>query len=102
MNKSILVIIAACLFITTAALAKVGGGDITFSVQGAANVVYSHDMHVTRAGLKCADCHYKIFKMGKMQNQATMADMQNGISCGACHNGQKAFTVKGNCNRCHK
>ncbi len=102
MNKSILVIIAASLFITTAAWAKVGGGDITFSVHGADNVVYSHDVHVTRVGLKCADCHYKVFKMARLQNQATMADMQNGVSCGACHNGQKAFAVKGNCNRCHK
>ncbi len=102
MNKAIGVLIAACLVVPAAAGAKVGGGDITFSVTGAANVVYSHEAHVSRAGLKCADCHNKIFKPAKMQGQATMADMQNGLSCGACHNGQKAFTVKANCARCHK
>jgi c(7)-type cytochrome triheme protein len=90
------------LLIMAAARAAVGGGDITFSVKGAADVTYSHEFHVAKAGQKCTDCHYKIFRMAKMQNQATMIDMQNGRSCGACHNGQKAFTVKANCTRCHK
>ncbi len=94
--------IAACLMMTAPAWAKVGGGDITFSMQGAEKVVYSHDTHVTRLRMKCTDCHYKIFKMAKLQKQATMADMQNGASCGSCHNGQKAFTVKANCGRCHQ
>ncbi len=102
MIKAFWGVFALCLIAAPAAWAKVGGGDITFSVHGAENVVYSHDTHVTRVGLKCADCHYKIFKMARLQNQATMADMQNGVSCGACHNGQKAFAVKGNCSRCHK
>jgi c(7)-type cytochrome triheme protein len=30
-----------------------------------------------------------------------MADMQKGFSCGACHNGTRAFSVKANCSRCH-
>ncbi len=101
MNKVFAGMIIACLLATPAAWGKVGGGDINFSVKGAGNVVYSHDTHVTRVGLKCTDCHYKIFKMAELQHQATMADMQNGSSCGACHNGQRAFTVKMNCNRCH-
>ncbi len=101
MKKAFAGAVAACLILASAAWGKVGGGDITFSVKGAANVVYSHDRHVTKAGEKCSDCHYKIFRMAKLQQQATMADMQNGKSCGACHNGQKAFTVKANCAKCH-
>ena len=31
-----------------------------------------------------------------------MADMEKGKTCGACHNGNKAFTVAGNCGNCHK
>lgn len=94
--------VAACLIMVSAAWgAGVGGGDITFSVKGAANVLYSHEMHVSKAGQKCSDCHYKLFRMAKLQQQATMADMQNGRSCGACHNGQKAFDVKTNCTKCH-
>ena len=102
MKKALLGVAAACLLVTSAAWGKVGGGDITFSVKGADDVVYSHELHVTKAGQKCSDCHYKIFKMAKLQQQATMADMQNGRSCGACHNGHKAFDVKANCIKCHK
>jgi c(7)-type cytochrome triheme protein len=92
---------AACLIAASAAWGGVGGGDITFAIKGAANVVYSHEFHVAKAGQKCSDCHYKLFRMAKLQQLATMADMQNGRSCGACHNGQKAFDVKANCTRCH-
>ncbi len=31
-----------------------------------------------------------------------MKQMQQGKSCGACHNGKKAFSVKGDCVKCHK
>jgi len=27
--------------------------------------------------------------------------MEEGKSCGACHNGTKAFTVADNCDSCH-
>ncbi len=102
MRRMLVAVIVVCLAVAPAAWGKVGGGDITFSVKGAENVVYSHDTHVTKAGLKCSDCHYKIYKMTKLQKQATMADMQKGSSCGTCHNGQRAFDVKTNCTRCHR
>jgi c(7)-type cytochrome triheme protein len=31
-----------------------------------------------------------------------MADMESGQSCGACHNGTRAFAVKTGCPRCHQ
>ena len=31
-----------------------------------------------------------------------MKEMQKGKSCGACHNGKTAFSVKGDCTKCHK
>jgi len=90
-----------CLLAASAAWGKVGGGDITFSVTGASDVAYSHEFHVTKAGLKCSDCHYQIFNMREEVRKWTMADMVKGKSCGACHNGQKAFTVRENCKKCH-
>jgi c(7)-type cytochrome triheme protein len=30
-----------------------------------------------------------------------MVQMQQGQSCGFCHNGQRAFDVKGGCTKCH-
>jgi c(7)-type cytochrome triheme protein len=31
-----------------------------------------------------------------------MKQMQKGKSCGSCHNGKVAFSVKGECIKCHK
>ena len=52
MKKALLGVAAACLLVTSAAWGKVGGGDITFSVKGADDVVYSHELYVTKAGQK--------------------------------------------------
>jgi c(7)-type cytochrome triheme protein len=30
-----------------------------------------------------------------------MKQMEKGKSCGACHDGKKAFSVKGDCAKCH-
>ena len=70
MKKAFVGSVAACLIVASAAWGEVGGGDITFSVKGAGNVVYSHELHVTKAKQKCSDCHYKIFKMAKLQKRA--------------------------------
>lgn len=102
MKKASLCMLAACLICASGAGAAVGGGDITFSVEGASSVVYSHEFHVTTAKLKCSHCHYKIFKMSRANKKMTMADMQKGMSCGACHNGTQAFDVKSNCAKCHQ
>ncbi|RMF94265.1 MAG: hypothetical protein D6736_00335 [Nitrospinota bacterium] len=72
------------------------------------NVIFSHKLHVEEKGLKCKNCHIKIFQMKrgkteKKKGKITMAAMGKGQFCGACHNGSKAFTVKdkANCTKCH-
>ncbi len=100
--KTVLGTCIAVVVLASAAWGKIGGGDISFTPVGAGSVVYSHEFHVMKAGLKCTGCHYTIFKMGTLQKLATMADMENGKSCGACHNGQKAFAVKTGCAKCHR
>lgn len=102
MKKLLFTALVLGLFAAGAAWAKVGGGNITFSVKGASDVVYSHDVHVTTQGLKCTNCHYAIYRMTTLQQHYTMSEMQKGMSCGACHNGTRAFDVARNCNRCHK
>lgn len=83
------------------ALAAVGGGNITLNNKGG-NVVFSHEAHVVETALACTDCHDKLY-LGKGQHKTvTMKQMQQGKSCGACHNGKKAFSVKGSCAKCHK
>jgi c(7)-type cytochrome triheme protein len=90
------------LLVATAGLGKIGGGDITFEVKKAGNVVFSHDSHVSGAGLRCTDCHDSLFVTIEKHKPVKMAQMQKGESCGACHNGKKAFDVKANCSNCHK
>lgn len=83
------------------AIAGVGGGDITIKNKGG-DTVFSHENHVEGAGLKCQDCHAKLYINTKQHKAVTMKAMEQGKSCGACHNGKKAFGVKENCESCHK
>lgn len=67
-------------------------------------VTFSHEKHSAK-NPKCTDCHTKIFKMKRGTTpDITMASMEKGQTCGACHNGQAAFGVKdqASCIKCHK
>ena len=86
----------------TSALAVVGGGDITLKGGKAGDVVFSHGRHVSVAGLGCQECHTKLYVDTKKHKHLSMKEMQKGTSCGACHDGKKAFSVKGDCAKCHK
>lgn len=101
MTKKLVAAAAVLLLGASGAWAKIGGGDISFSPAGAAGVVYSHETHI-RAGLKCSDCHYHIFNTKEGRQDITMAQMEKGFFCGACHNGTRAFDLKSNCAKCHK
>jgi c(7)-type cytochrome triheme protein len=85
------------------AWAVIGGGDIIFQVDGMASVLFSHDSHVGKAKLKCAACHPALYKNRTQHIVVGMANMQKGKSCGACHDGKKAFGVveKKDCEKCH-
>ncbi len=74
--------------------------EITFKTKGATDAIFSHQVHVGM--FKCPDCHTKVFPYKAGATKATMAQMEKGKSCGACHNGSDAFTVKGECDKCHK
>jgi len=64
-------------------------------------VVFKGDDHAGK-GLKCAECHSKIFKMKKGTAVMKMAEINAGKYCGTCHDGKKAFGTAGNCAKCHK
>ena len=102
MKKLIGFALGAVMLVPCLAWGKVGGGDIVFRPGGAANVTFSHEDHVTKFGVKCRECHYKIYTTVEGHRRATMTDMQQGLSCGACHDAKRAFTVKASCERCHK
>ena len=91
--------LAALIFTAVPAMAVVGGGDIFED----GRFRYSHIEHVVAAKSKCTECHPKLYTSLKQHKNVTMEEMEyQGKSCGACHNGKKAFSIKGECARCHK
>ncbi|MDW8003036.1 MAG: cytochrome c3 family protein [Deltaproteobacteria bacterium] len=57
-------------------------------------MLFSHENHVANIGLKRTDCHAWLYLTKEKHVKTTMAQMQKGKSCGACHNGKIAFDVK--------
>lgn len=89
------------LLISATALARIGGGDVVFRAGKAKDAHFSHERHVAEIGLQCTDCHDALYTTREAGKRVTMAQMRQGQSCGACHDGKVAFDVKGNCSRCH-
>lgn len=66
------------------------------------SVSFSHYQHLEAVGNNCVLCHNQLFQIETSKNlPVSMADMQQGKSCGGCHNGSKAFSVTGDCASCH-
>ena len=98
--KILYIIALLSLIFASTGVAKTGGGDVSFKADKAGEVIFQHDTHVT--DLKCTDCHDRLYITREKDKRVTMAQMQKGQSCGACHNGKKAFGVKSQCGNCHK
>lgn len=74
--------------------------ELLFEEKSTGNVVFSHIFHT---GLyTCADCHTTLFKTSRSKARVSMQEMEKGISCGGCHEGKTAFSVKEKCEACHK
>lgn len=103
MKKSLVLflLIVFTLSFSIAVFAVGPGKELVFQDGAMGKITFSGTVHAN-AGLKCMDCHPKIFEMKKGTAKITMADHSNGKYCNTCHNGQKAFDIKGNCNKCHK
>jgi c(7)-type cytochrome triheme protein len=101
--KKILMLAALVIAVLVGnALAVQSGKTLTWdSPQG--KVTFEGKVHADK-GLKCNDCHTKIFKMKKDSTSMKMADLNAGKFCGECHNGTKAFKTSDadNCAKCHK
>ncbi|MBV5317383.1 MAG: hypothetical protein JZU50_06210 [Desulfobulbaceae bacterium] len=69
--------------------------------------MFSHSTHAIKAGLTCDSCHPDLFdrKRGsaKAKGDYTMASLDAGKYCGACHDGKTAFNTTGpeTCKTCH-
>lgn len=108
------IIVLAMAVVMTLAFATLGFSlkkDVEFKTVGdEGKVVFSHENHTEKVGLKCNECHPKLFKMKKGDTEnVNMASMNEGKNCGACHDGKKEFGGKvafdlkaaANCGKCH-
>jgi c(7)-type cytochrome triheme protein len=73
---------------------------ILFEEKSTGNVVFSHISHT--ALYTCGDCHASLFKTARGKVRVSMQEMEGGRSCGRCHDGKTAFSVKDTCEACHK
>ena len=78
-------------------------GDIIINNYAEANemrpVIFPHWFH--RIRFRCRVCHTDLgFNMGAGSNKITMGKIINGEFCGACHNGEIAWSPQ-NCDLCH-
>jgi c(7)-type cytochrome triheme protein len=74
--------------------------DKSYTVADAGDVLFSHKFHTGM--YSCSECHPRLYLPGKGNVAVTMAGMEAQNSCGACHDGKSAFTVKENCEKCHQ
>jgi c(7)-type cytochrome triheme protein len=66
-----------------------------------APAVFPHAVH--RIAYKCGACHDDLFPMKAGSSKVTMDAIQDGKSCGTCHNGALAFESSfATCPRCHR
>jgi c(7)-type cytochrome triheme protein len=77
--------------------------ELTWPGGGQGKVTFEGEDH-SDENYTCADCHPGIFAMKFGTAKMTMAAMDRGEFCGACHNGERAFATndRDRCEECHK
>jgi c(7)-type cytochrome triheme protein len=92
----------ALLLSTGVALAVSPGTVLEFKGGPMGKVMFDGKVH-KNAGVVCKECHNdQMFpKMKQGTIKITMEEIYAGRLCGVCHNGKRAFSPAGNCNRCH-
>lgn len=100
---SLAFIIAASLCLTDIQPVQAEYGDIVINNQsdaaGMRPAIFPHWFH--RIRFRCKVCHADLgFKFKAGGNQISMLKIIDGEFCGACHNGEIAWSVE-NCDVCH-
>jgi c(7)-type cytochrome triheme protein len=98
-----LILLLAFVFMSNEGFAVPPGKTVEFKDGAVGKVIFSGSIHAEK-GLKCMDCHPKIFPMKKTTEELKMSDLNAGKYCGACHNGKRAFATNNpaDCSKCHK
>lgn len=102
LRKKLILLLNIALISPLVSTVRIGGGDILFEPKKAGKVIFSHELHIADVGLSCTDCHIKIYINRAKDKRYSMEEMYQGKSCGACHNGTEAFSLKEDCSKCHQ
>ncbi len=86
--------------VTSPAWAVPPGFTLEFDGNGEGKVIFSGAAHSARAKPHCADCHFELFDVSRSA-QITRADHKRKQFCFVCHDGEKVFAARQNCDRCH-
>lgn len=99
----VLVAILMVVLLASNAFAVMTGQVVEYKGGGAGKVVFDGTTHANK-GLACTDCHPSPFQMKKGSTEIKMEAVSRHKSCGACHDGTKAFKAedKKNCAKCHQ
>ena len=95
--------VCAVLILLISPLAHAEYGDVVINNYsddaGMRPVIFPHWFH--RVRFRCKVCHVDLgFKFKAGGNDINMLKIIDGEYCGACHNGEVAWSVE-NCNLCH-
>ena len=96
-------ILLALVAFPTTLLAVPSGKSITWE-DGDQGVVKFEGREHAEKGYICESCHRSLFQKKKGAAKMTMALLNQGKFCGACHNGNIAFSTSNpkKCHECHK
>jgi c(7)-type cytochrome triheme protein len=101
----LILVMLLAVFVVGSAMAVMPGKSVEYPDGDQGKVIFSGDTHGMKQGMKCPDCHPKIFMMKKGMFKMTKEDHGNpSKGCGVCHNGEKAFSQsnQADCIKCHK
>ena len=102
--EKILLLAILLLIASVPVMADDAGGDIYYE-KPVIGVMFSHQTHVEDAGMDCESCHDDLFEMEALSVQEqpdfNMLALAEGRYCGACHDGEMAFSTNTRCATCH-
>lgn len=103
LKSAIIGVLSMLVVLLTPQVATAEYGDVVINnyadAAGMRPAVFPHWYH--RIRFRCKVCHADLgFKFKAGGNKITMAKIIDGQFCGACHNGEIAWSVE-NCGMCH-
>ena len=75
------------------------GFSVEFDGKGEGKVTFTGAKH-TGKDMHCSTCHMEIFHVSRSA-PITRADHKHKQACFVCHDGERAFAPRKNCDRCH-